>query len=176
MRARIITLTLLFNMMLTINALSQKKEQTITFQLISKVAYGDASPYLVATSSSGLPVTLTSDDEDVAFVQRNYLILLGPGKIKVTATQAGDDQFLPAKEVQQEVIVRPFAESKTAGYKNSPSVPSRMHYDWFVMPMEEWIPKYYKQPDLYQWNAWQKHASVALNDPEKFKKEWGEEA
>ncbi len=84
---------------------SRKDDQTITFESINNLTYGDVfTP--VATASSGLPVIYsivsgpaTISDDEVSFT--------GIGTVTIKATQAGNAEFLAADPVQQTFEVIP---------------------------------------------------------------------
>jgi len=78
-----------------------KISQTITFGLNSATAkVGDAARTLIATSSSGLPVTLTSLNPNVATITSgNTLNIVGVGTATITATQAGNSSYEAATDV-----------------------------------------------------------------------------
>lgn len=59
---------------------------------------------LTAMASSGLPVTYSVADPNIASVSGNVLTLLRPGSTIVTATQAGDGNHLPAAAVTDTVF------------------------------------------------------------------------
>ena len=85
-----------------------KAMQTITFGLDSTNAkVGDAARTLVATASSGLPVSFTSSDPNVASVTGNTLYIVGPGTVTISAGQDGDGNYLPASAVSQTLTVTP---------------------------------------------------------------------
>ena len=63
-----------------------------------------ATVTLVATASSGLPVTFTSNTPDTCTVDGNTLSLLKAGECSVTATQAGGEGYAPASQSQLFVI------------------------------------------------------------------------
>jgi len=79
--------------------------QTITFDTLADKAYGDASFQLTATASSGLTVSYSSSDENVATVTGNEVTIVGIGTTTITASQAGDEDYQPAEPVQQTLIV-----------------------------------------------------------------------
>jgi hypothetical protein len=85
---------------LTIQA-TAKASQVITFGLDPATAkVGDPARTLIATSSSGLPVTLTSSDSRVATITSgNTLNIVGVGNAIITATQAGDSNYEAATDV-----------------------------------------------------------------------------
>jgi hypothetical protein len=73
----------------------------ITFGLDPATAtVGDAARTLIASSSSGLPVTLTSSDTKVATITNgNTLNIVGAGTATLTATQTGDGNYEAALPV-----------------------------------------------------------------------------
>ena len=83
-----------------------KAAQTITFVLDPGTAtVGDPARALIATSSSLLPVTLTSSSPAVASLSGNLLSFNTGGSATITASQAGDDNYLPAVPVSQNLTV-----------------------------------------------------------------------
>jgi hypothetical protein len=91
---------------LTVQAVA-KVPQTITFGLDPATAtVGDAAKTLIATSSSGLPVTLTSSDLNVATITSgNTLNIVGVGTATITATQTGDGNYEAALSVSVSLTV-----------------------------------------------------------------------
>jgi large repetitive protein len=80
---------------LTVN----KAPQTITFHVIP-VQQKSAGVYITgATASSGLPVTLGSSDIAIAAIDGLSVKLLELGTTEITATQAGNNDYLPATAV-----------------------------------------------------------------------------
>jgi hypothetical protein len=79
-----------------------KISQTITFGLDQATAkVGDAARLLIATSSSGLPVTFTSSNTNVATITGgNTLNFVGIGTTTITAKQAGNLNYDAAADVQ----------------------------------------------------------------------------
>ena len=62
---------------------------------------------LTATASSGLPVTYSVSDANVATVSASVLALLHPGTAVVTANQAGDANHAPAPAVADTLVYQP---------------------------------------------------------------------
>ena len=56
-----------------------KANQTITFETLTAKKVGDASFDLMATTSSGLPITFTSSNPSVATISGNTVTIVGPG-------------------------------------------------------------------------------------------------
>ena len=80
----------------------QKASQIITFDPLSTSATkGEPGRTLVASSSSGLPVTFNSGNTSVASLVGNTLYFNDIGSAVITASQAGNDNFLPANDVLQ---------------------------------------------------------------------------
>ena len=79
--------------------------QTVTFNTLPALTYGDAALTLSASASSGLPVTYTSSNADVATVTGNLLTVIGPGTTSITASQVGNSAFNPAMNVIQVQLV-----------------------------------------------------------------------
>lgn len=93
---------------LTVQAVA-KIPQTITFGLDPATAkIGDPARPLIATSSSGLPVTLTSSESAVATITSgNTLNIVGAGTTTLTATQTGDGSYEAALPVSVILTVSP---------------------------------------------------------------------
>jgi hypothetical protein len=62
---------------------------------------------LTATASSGLPVSYSVSNTNVATVSGNVLTLLHPGTAVVTATQGGDANFAVAQAVTDTIFYQP---------------------------------------------------------------------
>jgi uncharacterized protein YjdB len=87
-----------------------KKNQTITFNLRDtewKSSYGDLT--LDAVASSGLPVTFSSSNPEIAAINGNILTLQDGRyenvSIIITATQAGNDEYNAAPAVSKTLSV-----------------------------------------------------------------------
>jgi uncharacterized repeat protein (TIGR03803 family) len=100
----------------TINLL--KGYQSILFSIPTNVTYryGQGDVYLNTGSSSGLPVTYTSDPPGIAVVEGSTLRLIGVGTTKITATQGGNQLMNAAIPISQTVTV---ASPATPGTGNS---------------------------------------------------------
>ena len=82
-----------------------KFEQTITFNTLPSKTFGDSPFVLSASASSGLPLTYTSSDPTVASISGNTVTILKVGSATIKASQAGNDNYNPAAEVQQTLII-----------------------------------------------------------------------
>ncbi len=60
---------------------------------------------LTAVASSGLPVTYQVDDTTIATLEGNMLILLQEGVCNITASQQGDNFYLPAIPVEKTLVI-----------------------------------------------------------------------
>lgn len=81
------------------------QNQSITFNSLSSVVYGDNDFSISATASSGLPVTFSSSNPLVATVSGNVITILKTGATTITAAQGGDATFNPANPVAHVLIV-----------------------------------------------------------------------
>lgn len=79
--------------------------QTITFGALAPKTTADAPFNLTATASSGLPVSYISSNLSVVSISGNLVTINGPGSATITASQAGDGNYLPATSVDQVQVV-----------------------------------------------------------------------
>jgi uncharacterized repeat protein (TIGR03803 family) len=79
--------------------------QTINFEALSSKTYGDAEFSLLATASSGLPVSYESSDPSVAIILGEKVTLLKAGTTIITASQAGNSYYSAATRVQHLLTV-----------------------------------------------------------------------
>jgi len=79
--------------------------QTITFAALQARTYGDAPFSLSATASSGLPVSYSSSDTNVATIAGGTVTILNAGATTITATQAGNINTAAATPVPQLLTV-----------------------------------------------------------------------
>lgn len=91
----------------TLNVSGATLTQNVTFaQPVTPVTYGASAVSLSASSSSGLPVTFTGTS-GVCFVSGNTLSIVGAGACTVTASQAGNTNYLPAPTISRPIVVNP---------------------------------------------------------------------
>ena len=88
--------------------------QTISFGALDNKTYGDASYSLSATSTSGLPISYSSDNTAVARVLGSTVFILGAGTANITASQAGNATYTAATNVTQQLTVSKKALTVTA--------------------------------------------------------------
>ncbi len=97
-----------------------KEPQAITFGDIPAKTYGDPDFDLKATASSGLPVTFSVTDPSVAEITDGQVHILSGGTTIITASQAGDDSYYPAEDVEHTLVVNKADLTFTAENKNKP--------------------------------------------------------
>ena len=114
---------------LTVDDASQSKSsQAITFDEIPVKVYGDEAFSLPEKTDKGLTVSYQSSNTNVATVSENTVTIKRPGTTTITATQEGNDNYLAATPVSQEltvnpapqIIIFPEFEAKTYGDVNIP--------------------------------------------------------
>ncbi len=79
--------------------------QSITFNALSPVTYGDADFDLTASSTSGLDVVYTTNAPDVVSISGSTLTIEGAGTATIYANQPGDAIYGAALEVSQSLTV-----------------------------------------------------------------------
>lgn len=95
--------------------------QTISFTPIPAVVYGAAPIPLGATASSTLAVSYTASPSNLVSLSGSKLTILGAGTVTVTASQAGNNTYAPAKSVQQILTIAPASLTVTAGDATRPN-------------------------------------------------------
>lgn len=85
--------------------------QTISFPSPGTQTFGISPVTLVATATSGLPVSFTTSTPGVCTVSSNSLTLLAVGNCVVTANQGGNGSFAGAAAVSNSFTVLPGAQS-----------------------------------------------------------------
>lgn len=88
-----------------------KAGQTITFDEPANVVFGDPDFDLTAVASSGLPVSFTSSDESVVTIAGSTVHVTGAGSAIITASQEGNDNYLPASGVSRTITVEKAAQT-----------------------------------------------------------------
>ena len=80
--------------------------QSITFEALIPVTYGDGTFNLTATGGeSGNAVTYSSSDPTIASISGNIVSIIQPGTVTITASQAGNSSYNAAPSVLQDVII-----------------------------------------------------------------------
>ncbi|WP_147303015.1 galactose-binding domain-containing protein [Marinoscillum furvescens] len=84
---------------------SQQQPQTITFEDLPNKSVGDPDFVPNAMASSGLPISYSSSNPEVAAIVGGNIRIIGEGTTSITASQSGNDNYLPALEETREMIV-----------------------------------------------------------------------
>lgn len=84
---------------------SFKSEQTITFNALPARTYGEPDFSPVASSTSGLPIVYSSSNSNVATIVDGKIHITGAGTTTITAGNPGSSLYLPAANVQQQLVV-----------------------------------------------------------------------
>ena len=82
-----------------------KANQTIAFDALLSKTYGDAQFDLAAKANSGLTVSFSSSNTNVATISGNTVSIVGAGTTTIIASQAGNNNFNAAIEVAQKLTV-----------------------------------------------------------------------
>jgi hyaluronate lyase len=109
---------------LTVQSIA-KASQVITFGFDPATAIvGDLPRTLIATSSSGLTVTLTSLNSNVATIDGNTLNIVGLGTATITATQEGDGDYEAAVPVSVSLTVSAPSATSFASWSGNATMTS----------------------------------------------------
>ncbi len=101
-----------------------QSEQSIDFKALEEKTYGDASFDLSATSSSGLDITFTSSNTDVATIEGATITIISAGTTEIVASQAGNENFIAAENVTQTLTISKAAQIITL----DPATPTEVTY------------------------------------------------
>jgi mono/diheme cytochrome c family protein len=96
----------------TVSAL---KTQNIDFASPGNQTIGSATPAVLATASSGLAVTITTDTPAVCTISGSTLVLLAPGTCSLSANQSGNATYNAAVTVTNAFTVAPSSGVTPAG-------------------------------------------------------------
>ena len=99
---------------LTVKAIA-KVDQSINFGALPNKTYGDSPFTLTATSSSGLGITYSSSDSNVASISGTAVTILKAGSTTITASQSGNDNYNAATSVTQTLTVAKADQTITFG-------------------------------------------------------------
>ncbi|SET40455.1 fibronectin type III domain-containing protein [Stenotrophomonas indicatrix] len=102
------------------NAIIPASPQTITFANPGAQNYG-TTPTLTATSTSNLPVSLTSSTAGVCTISSGTLAFLSAGTCTINANQPGDSAYLAAAQVTQSFTVNAVAPGAPTAVNATPS-------------------------------------------------------
>jgi hypothetical protein len=79
--------------------------QTISFDALEDKMIGDDDFNLTANSSAGLPVEFASSNSKVAIVKDGKVNVIGAGSCQIIAFQDGNESYLPASQIMQDLNV-----------------------------------------------------------------------
>jgi fibronectin type 3 domain-containing protein len=100
---------------------AMKEEQVITFNTLEDKKVGDNDFSAAAITSSGLPVTYASSNENVAVIADGMIHLTGAGTADITAVQSGDARYAVATPAVQKLTVNKlyYIDGDNDGYGSS---------------------------------------------------------
>ena len=113
-----------------------KTAQEISFSPLVTKMYGHESFALEAVSSSELELDFISSDPSILYIEGHTATILNSGSVDITASQAGDDEYLPAEDVVQVQLINKAtltvtADDQTKTYgQNNPTLTTT--YEGFV--------------------------------------------
>jgi hypothetical protein len=82
-----------------------KDNQEITFGAVPVLYAGEADYTLNATTNKAMDITYTSSNTNIATIVNGKIHPVANGKCTITATQAGNNNYIAATQIQQEVTV-----------------------------------------------------------------------
>lgn len=91
----------------------EKAQQAINFPDLDQKTFGHPDFNPGATSDSNLGVLYTSDNPSVAVILNNLIHITGTGKVNITASQPGNNNYKPADNVTKELIILKAAQTIT---------------------------------------------------------------
>ena len=87
-------------------------EQSIAFETLDTLTYGSVSEIVPNVSStSGLPITLTSFNLSVAKIVNGKIVIVGAGSTVIAASQNGNINYNQAAQVKQVLVVNQLAQT-----------------------------------------------------------------
>jgi hypothetical protein len=104
-----------------------RKPQVITFENFEPRRIGDGRTAIVASASSGLPVSFAVSDTTIAYIYGDTLYFKSAGLVEVTAAQEGNEYYLSADSVTRQLSIN------TLYYVDADR-------DGFGSKVEAWIP------------------------------------
>lgn len=82
-----------------------KEEQKISFNFLKVRTYGDPPFKILASATSGLPVSFESSDESIASISGDIVTIHQAGNVIITASQPGNENYKPAAPHPQKFII-----------------------------------------------------------------------
>jgi hypothetical protein len=89
-----------------------KVPQKIYFNAIPEMYKGDPDYALQAHASSGLPVSFSSSNQAIATIVNGKVHAVAAGTCTIKASQAGDDSYGAAQEVNQKLTIHSISEAE----------------------------------------------------------------
>lgn len=84
-----------------------KSSQSITFQAVTEKQEGGANFTLTASATSDLPVSFTATPSGKVTISGNTVTIVKPGKVTITAKQAGNELFDAAEDKSSQFCIFP---------------------------------------------------------------------
>jgi gliding motility-associated-like protein len=97
----------------TLTVTRPKAAQTITFGAIAAKTFGNADFATGASTNSGLTISYVSSNTAVATIVSGQIHIVGAGTSTITASQAGDANYLAASDATQLLTVNKAAQAIT---------------------------------------------------------------
>jgi hypothetical protein len=94
-----------------------KRGQQITFNP-SDQTFSSEAIALEGSSTSGLPVTYSTTSDKLT-IDGNHATMVKPGRVSITASQPGDDNFNPAMPKEASFCINPVKPTISGGIANS---------------------------------------------------------
>jgi hypothetical protein len=95
-----------------------KADQSISFAALANKTYGDAAFDLNAAATSGLMVSYTSSNQNVATISGSTVTIVGAGSTTITASQSGNAYYNAATSVSRTLTVAKAPLTVTADNKS----------------------------------------------------------
>jgi sugar lactone lactonase YvrE len=89
-----------------------KANQSIAFDPLPTKIFGTGNVPLPLLSSAGLDISYSSTNESVATVEGNTITLVGAGETTIVASQAGDDNYQEAENVERVLVVQMITDAE----------------------------------------------------------------
>jgi gliding motility-associated-like protein len=112
-----------------------KADQSITFEPIPSGLRTKQQHELVATSTSGLPVTFGSSVISIAEISGNELSVIKEGTVIITASQKGNHNWNPAIDIPQTIVTLPTFDNIMSLF--TPNSDGMNDY-WYIPDIEQY--------------------------------------
>jgi len=153
---------------LTVNKLNQ----TISFSPLSTTKLGEDDVLPVATSSSGLPVSFSSSNNNVASIINGRIHIVGLGTSEITASQTGNATYAAATSVQRFTVSALQLQVQSADGDNG-QVTNNVVKPFFKIVNRDSVSVAYQQLTMRYWftpenyagiNTWVDYAQIGNNN------------